>query len=580
MKKFKFLIFLLILQFGVNAQCEFVSTGILIPKFYGVTEIYSYHPDTIFLNVENGSTIRSLDGGQNWSKIGDYIGDFVSSTEGLRALEYKNSVPYLTRVQMTSDAGNNWSNVSLLFRIGREYDLISENLIVEFLWPSNNFNISNNKGVSWSGIRLPIDSSNGHPLLILNYTIKNRDTMVLIAAGFNGSNNSYSGDAILFSTVDGGISWDTVAIKGVSAYDCQNQQNNRSISIQDSMIVVIPLFKNEIIRSFDLGYSWDTLHTLPDHFGSGTFDLLGNKIIVKCTTSNSLDTIVAISEDLGQTWNWLDVKGPLSTSFWMKGLDTIYAVNFSKVAIVNDKFAWSGTHTGEVYKIDENCPPSNFLDQDMLACDSVLIDMTEYRHVDSIRWSDGDTSFSKYLHTDSSYVATIYSVGGCEVSDTISIQRKVLADPILTRTQDTLYTNSNLIHTWYKDGNILTGQTDSFISGYSYGNYSVIISDSSGCQSDTSNFINYTAGFGAILQNGVVRVYPNPSNGGVILQFEDITFNKIISIRLFSQQGQELNIEQSWKDNSLSLKWDIDPQLVLLLVETDKGSYRQLILEQ
>jgi hypothetical protein len=85
--------------------------------------------------------------------------------------------------------------------------------------------------------------------------------------------------------------------------------------------------------------------------------------------------------------------------------------------------------------------------------------------------------------------------------------------PTITRNGFTLTSSSATGNQWYKDSNILTGETNATYTTTANGSYTVVVTDN-GCASATSNALTITnTGVKDNMLQSKVAVYPNPSNG-------------------------------------------------------------------
>ena len=216
-----------------------------------------------------------------------------------------------------------------------------------------------------------------------------------------------------------------------------------------------------------------------------------------------------------------------------------------------------------------------------LCADSITLNVALQPLATSYAWSTGDTSDWVLLTQSGSYWLEVTDANGCYSRDTISLTLHAAPNaPVISRAKDTLYTTSSLTHQWFKDGLAISGQSDSILPSITAGSYQVIVVDSNGCESDTSNLLLYTAGVTRLLADGAIRAFPNPSNGGVSLECIRIQKSEVISVRLVNVFGQELPIQTTWIGNKAKLTWDIAPQVVWLVVDTDHGTYRTQIIER
>jgi hypothetical protein len=275
--------------------------------------------------------------------------------------------------------------------------------------------------------------------------------------------------------------------------------------------------------------------------------------------------------------------GDFAAHIWSTGVIT----RTIKASLLGDYFVLvtdsNGCETTDTAKVSSY--PQNILTigSDTALCgDSIVLDVSSYKPVvRSYTWSTGDTTDLVVFDQSGAYWLEVTDTNGCYARDTVNLTlHPTPSAPVMQRVSDTLYTSSRLIHQWYQDGNLLVGQSDSTLPSIAVGTYSVIVLDSNGCESDTSNLVLYTAGVSALLADGGISAYPNPTNGGVVVRLKDISQNDIVRISVVSLQGQELDFTSVWEQDQLKLKWDIAPQPVWLVIQTTNGQYRKLLIER
>jgi|GEM_PF-2137032 hypothetical protein len=275
--------------------------------------------------------------------------------------------------------------------------------------------------------------------------------------------------------------------------------------------------------------------------------------------------------------------GDFAAHIWSTGVIT----RTIKASLLGDYFVLvtdsNGCETTDTAKVSSY--PQNILTigNDTALCgDSIVLDVSSYKPVvRSYTWSTGDTTDLVVFDQSGAYWLEVTDTNGCYARDTVNLTlHPTPSAPVIQRVSDTLYTSSRLIHQWYQDGNLLVGQSDSTLPSIAVGTYSVIVLDSNGCESDTSNLVLYTAGVSALLVDGGISAYPNPTNGGVTVRFKDISQNDIVRISVVSLHGQELDFTSVWEQDQLKLKWDIAPQPVWLVIQTTNGQYRKLLIER
>ena len=137
---------------------------------------------------------------------------------------------------------------------------------------------------------------------------------------------------------------------------------------------------------------------------------------------------------------------------------------------------------------------------------------------------------NQYTFADSSgfYSVEVTNADGCSAIASISYQvvvNPLPAVPVITAVVDTLFASGSGPFQWYLNGNTIAGATGSYYVVTANGNYSVMVTDSNGCESASLPYIFTTVGIGQI-SAGNFNVFPNPSNGVYVVQFaEKVTGN-------------------------------------------------------
>jgi hypothetical protein len=135
------------------------------------------------------------------------------------------------------------------------------------------------------------------------------------------------------------------------------------------------------------------------------------------------------------------------------------------------------------------------------------------------------------------YRVLITNAAGC--SDTSSVFRLTVmpkpAPPVISQQTDTLLSNSAMGIRWYRDGQLIAGQTDSILITNLAGRYVATLTSAFGCQSDSSNAL-------VILSTSIenqrllpLKIYPNPGNGHFELMLEAVLQHQL---SVFNSHGQ------------------------------------------
>lgn len=123
--------------------------------------------------------------------------------------------------------------------------------------------------------------------------------------------------------------------------------------------------------------------------------------------------------------------------------------------------------------------------------------------------------------------------------------------PVLSQSNDTLFSSQGyLSYQWYVGDTLpIEGATDYFYVTDSSGAYTIVVTDSNGCQSSALINAVVTAVDHASASNGELAIYPNPATSSItvntdaeMLCFYDLTGSLLFSVKTFSSHGTQVNI--------------------------------------
>ena len=126
------------------------------------------------------------------------------------------------------------------------------------------------------------------------------------------------------------------------------------------------------------------------------------------------------------------------------------------------------------------------------------------------------------LTTAGTYIDTLRSRGGCDsVISTLTLAINPLPQPTVTRTNNTLTTQTESNYHWFLNGQSISGATNQSLTVTQNGNYTVYVTDANGCSDTSAVFSVIGLGIDDIAASYGVKLYPNPSAGTFTLEFTD-----------------------------------------------------------
>ncbi|MEI6764416.1 MAG: M4 family metallopeptidase [Bacteroidota bacterium] len=127
----------------------------------------------------------------------------------------------------------------------------------------------------------------------------------------------------------------------------------------------------------------------------------------------------------------------------------------------------------------------------------------------------GEISSSLTVSTPGNYSVIVTSNCGTATSPATLVNVwPAPAVPVITQSNDTLFSDIPTGNQWYLNGTLIPGATGAFYIAVANGDYYVINTDQNGCIADTSNLLNVTVtGIGEQAAAAGVSFFPNPSKG-------------------------------------------------------------------
>lgn len=164
----------------------------------------------------------------------------------------------------------------------------------------------------------------------------------------------------------------------------------------------------------------------------------------------------------------------------------------------------------------------------------------------SYLWSNSATTQSIVVQTGGNYSVTLTNANGCASTSSL-ISVTVYSTPItptITQNTNVLMSSSSNNNQWYFNGNPISGATSQFYTATQSGFYSVSVSNSYSCSSMSASVNVVTTGMTQFDYAKNITVYPNPSNGILLIEFADNLNVQNYRVNIINTLGQVLYTSQ------------------------------------
>ncbi|MCP9752723.1 hypothetical protein, partial [Ferruginibacter sp. HRS2-29] len=162
-------------------------------------------------------------------------------------------------------------------------------------------------------------------------------------------------------------------------------------------------------------------------------------------------------------------------------------------------------------------------------------------------WSNGANTQSITVSSANSYWVADSISGGCRSLPSASVTISVVAlppVPVITQNGSMLTSSVPTGNQWYFEGNLIPRATSSQYTYTSPGNYSVTVTNSSGCTSGSGNYnAGFANGFTTTLRNGETFLHfisPNPILGNSMVNF-NLKSAARVGISIFESNGSKVS---------------------------------------
>lgn len=193
---------------------------------------------------------------------------------------------------------------------------------------------------------------------------------------------------------------------------------------------------------------------------------------------------------------------------------------------------------------------------------------------DSYMWIDGNT----YTTNNNTATFVLTNAAGCDSTVTLDLTITNVDSSVTTSGFTITAVETGATYQWIDcdNGNAaIAGETGQSFTATDNGNYAVIVT-AGGC-ADTSECISITGiGVDELVFNGIVNVYPNPTNGLVNIALDANYDDLTVVIR--NAVGQEVYRDNPVSTNQIQFELDEAPGAYFVQISDAKGRTTQVVL--
>jgi hypothetical protein len=196
-------------------------------------------------------------------------------------------------------------------------------------------------------------------------------------------------------------------------------------------------------------------------------------------------------------------------------------------------------------------------------------------------WSTNETTNKITINQSGIYGVQATDINGCKGTDSIlvTIYPKTQT-PILSLSNDTLWSSQYGKHFWYKDNSPYATIVSNYLNLIVDGTYNAFLADSNGCESGLSNKIVYKKG--SISRTTIpFKIYPNPNSGKLYIELEHRQIQQIKQIYLYDLVGKRISFTSSIINNIVEITNNDIAGSYAIDIELESGeSIRQMVVFQ
>ena len=275
-------------------------------------------------------------------------------------------------------------------------------------------------------------------------------------------------------------------------------------------------------------------------------------------TSNFSDNLQAATTEIcvGEVVN-ISLPSNYSSYFWSTG-DTTSTINVDVSGLYHVQLTDSRGCVGQsdtLFFIAHANPDKPVITASgpLTFCEGESVDLTVPDLFGAYTWSTGAHTNGITVSESGTYTLEVMNIHGCSnVSDPVSVSvLPAPEEPALSFQDGKIIAslNSNLFYQWYRDGELLPGDTAYFVEPTLSGDYTVVVTNSFGCSTETSPFAYVAVGLEEAWTKNDLKVFPNPTSGLLNVAVEGSLAGTTFNLALTDPLGRII-----WNKNQVPLQ--------------------------